>query len=218
MANGECYHIFNRGVDRRSVFTDVKDYERFILSIILMNYEQDGLMIRWRNFKEAYPKESLDKFLRLNLSERKKLVEIIAYCCNENHYHLILKQLREKGIEKFMQRISTGYTMYFNKKNHRSGSLFQGRFKSTHIDNNELLLHLSVYVNCNSEIHGIEKAEKYNWCSFPCYMGIQKDNSLDINKNMVLDQFNDKNAYNDFCFSNINYFKNRKADEKVFLE
>lgn len=216
MVNGEYYHIFNRGVDKREVFADPRDYERYILSMILMNDEQDGLMIRWRNFKRSHPGRSPDEFLRLNLSKRKKLVEIIAFCCNPNHYHFILRQLEKKGIEKFMQRISTGYTMYFNEKNHRSGSLFQGRFKSTHINSNELLLHLSVYVNCNSEIHGIEKAEKYQWCSFPDYIGIRKNGI--INKSAILDQFANAKSYKEFSASYAKYFKERKADEKIFLE
>ncbi|MDO8529619.1 MAG: transposase [bacterium] len=215
LANDECYHIFNRGVDKRKIFSDTNDYERYILSMILMNDEQDGLMIRWRNFKKSHTGVSLDEFLRLNLSERKKLVEIIAYCCNPNHYHFILKQLRGKGIERFMQKIATGYTMYFNEKKHRSGSLFQGRFKSTHIDNNDLLLHLSVYVNFNSEIHGIEKAEKYRWCSLPDYMKIRKDDTISVNKSIVLDQFTDTNAYKEFSTLYVKYFKERKADEKI---
>jgi len=218
LANGECYHVFNRGVDKREVFADVKDYERYLLSMLLMNDEQDGLMIRWRNFKESHENASLDEFLRLNLSERRPMVEIIAYCCNPNHYHLILKQLREKGIEKFMQRISTGYTMYFNERNKRSGSLFQGRFKSTHINSDELLLHLSVYVNCNSEIHGMEKSEKYRWCSFPNYMGTRKSDIIKVSKKIVLDQFTDADAYRDFSVSYVKYFKDQKADEKTFLE
>ena len=74
------------------------------------------------------------------------LVEIVAYCLNPNHYHLIVKQISEKGIERFMQKIGTGYTNYFNKRYERSGALFQGKFKSIHIDSNEYLLHLSVYV------------------------------------------------------------------------
>jgi putative transposase len=218
LADGECYHIFNRGVDRRHIFNNTRDYERYILSMLLMNDEQDGLMIRWRNYKESHKNVSVHEFLRLNLSERKQLVEIISYCCNPNHYHFILKQLKEKGIERFMQRISTGYTMYFNERNHRSGALFQGRYKSTHINSNELLMHLSVYVNCNSEIHGIKKAEKYNWCSFPTYLGIKKDDIFDINKNIVMKQFVDVEAYKEFSASYVKYFRKRKADEKIFLE
>ena len=100
LENGECYHVFNRGVDKREVFSGIKDYERYFLSMILMNDEQDGLMIKWRNFKESNPGVSLDEFLRLNLSERKKLVKIIAFCLNPNHYHFILKQVADRGIEK----------------------------------------------------------------------------------------------------------------------
>jgi putative transposase len=88
------------------------------------------------------------------LASIERLVEINAYCLNQNHFHLIVKQLRSGGISEFMQKIGTGHTMYFNKKYNRSGSLFQGTFKSTHINSNELLLYLSVYVNANHRIHG----------------------------------------------------------------
>jgi len=77
------------------------------------------------------------------------LVEIIVYCLNPNHYHIILRQVSEGGVSKFMLKLSSGYSSYFNKKNKRSGSLFQGRFKAVHIDSNEYLLYLSAYVNKN---------------------------------------------------------------------
>lgn len=216
--NGECYHIFNRGVDKRQVFNGIADYERFLLSFILMNDEKDGLMIRWRNFKASNKDTPLKEFLRLNLSEKNKLVDIVAYCLNPNHFHLILKQLRDKGIERFMQKISTGYTMYFNEKNKRSGALFQGRFKSTHIGENALLLHLSVYVNCNSEIHGISDAEKYPWCSFSNYIGAKEDEIMEINKALVMGQFASVDDYKTFCRSNVPYFKEKKDDEKLYME
>jgi len=213
LENEEYYHIFNRGVDKREVFSDAKDYERFILSMFLMNDEQDGLMIEWRNFKASHKNASLKEFLRLNLREKRQLVKIVAYCLNPNHYHLILKQLREKGIEKFMQKVSTGYTMYFNEKTQRSGSLFQGRFKSTHIGSNELFLHLSVYVNFNSEIHGIATAKGYNWCSLSDYLGRRKSNIIKVDKSQILKQFNNIDQYLDFSVPLIKYFKDKKEDE-----
>jgi putative transposase len=69
--------------------------------------------------------------------QKQKLVEIIAYCLINNHYHLILKQLVDGGISEFMKRIGTGYTGYFNCKYKRSVALFQGKFKSIHVDSNE---------------------------------------------------------------------------------
>ncbi|OGI25714.1 MAG: hypothetical protein A3J76_01100 [Candidatus Moranbacteria bacterium RBG_13_45_13] len=215
-ANDQYYHVFNRGVDKRKVFTDSKEYERFILSLILMNDEKDGMMIKWRNYKDSHPSSSLDKFLKLSFSERRRLVEIIAYCCNPNHFHFILKQVSEKGIEKFMHRLSTGYTKYFNDKHHRSGSLFQGTFKATHINRDGLLLYLVVYVNCNSEIHGVAKAKNYRWCSFPCYL--KKGRNDIVNKSIILEEFNNLHSFKEFSVSHIRHFEERKADEKIFIE
>lgn len=86
LAIGESYHIFNRGVDKRVVFANTKDYERFILSMTLMNDEQDGLMIRWRNFKESHEDASLEEFLRLNL--RKSLTNNLQL--TTNNFHLLM--------------------------------------------------------------------------------------------------------------------------------
>jgi len=216
LANGAYYHIFNRGVDKRDIFVDKKDYERFHLSLILMNDEKNGLMFQWKNYKAAHPRMILDEFLRLSLKERKKMVNVVAYCLNPNHYHLILKQTRSRGIEKFMHRLSTGYTMFFNERYHRNGSLFQGSFKATHIDSNVLLLHLAVYVNCNCEIHGIARAELYDWCSFPDYLKKRRSNIL--SKNIISDQFKNTQSFKDFSKSYIKHFKERKADQKIFLE
>ena len=67
------------------------------------------------------------------------LVQIICYCLNPNHYHLLLKEIKDGGISEFMKRVGGGYTWYFNNKHKRSGTLFQGRFKSVHIKSNEQL-------------------------------------------------------------------------------
>ena len=157
-ANGEFYHIYNRGVDKCDVFVDDADYKRFLLSMNLLNDVENGLMQRYRDLKrDGLPKVQPSDIRRLDLGKHDKLVEIICYCLNPNHYHMIVKQKENKGIEKFMQKLGTSYTMYFNKKYKRSGSLFQGKFKSIHIDSNEYLLHLSAYINQNNFIHGGDK-------------------------------------------------------------
>ena len=141
------------------------------------------------------------------------MVEIIAFCLNPNHYHLLLKQKRDKGVEKFMHRLGTSYTKYFNQKNDRSGALFQGRFKASHIKSNAMLLYMSVYVNCNSEIHGIAKAMKYRWCGFGDCMGIPGSLHL-VNKNLLCEHFRGTKEYGNFADENIKHFRERKADEK----
>src|SRR3989338_10441959 len=144
-ATGEFYHIYNRGVDKRNIFEDPEDFWRFLESMKEFNREDAiGSLYAINNDKEKF---------RGSASKNKKLVNFVAYCLNQNHYHFILEPLVEGGIQKFMHKLSTGYTMYFNDKNKRAGSLFQGRYKSIHIDSNEYLLHLSVYVNLNDKVH-----------------------------------------------------------------
>ena len=110
--NNEYYHIYNRGVDKRDVFLDTKDYIRFIVSMREFN--------RIKPIGSLYYKNKLARQgIRnpLGVSDScSKIVEIIAYCLNPNHYHFILKQLEDDGITNFMRKVGIGYTNYFNKK------------------------------------------------------------------------------------------------------
>jgi putative transposase len=215
-ANDEYYHVYNRGVDKRKIFLDKKDHERFILYLDFMNDEKDGLFILWRNYSRNHDGTRPAEFLRSHLSQRKPLVEIVAYCLNPNHYHLILKQVEKNGITEFMRKIGTGYTMYFNKKNKRSGVLFQGKFKSVYINSDDYLLYLSAYVNCNSEVHGIDQAEKYQWSSFKDYQSPSK--SLASGKAIVLNQFKSSAEYARFAKCRAEAMKEKREDEKMLLE
>jgi len=210
-ANGEFYHIYNRGVDKRKIFESHADYERFFLSIALLNDEKEGWLEVWRNLPKK--EKIINDFRRLNL--RKPLVEILAYCFNPNHYHFIIRQLEKKGIEKFMHRLGTAYTMFFNKKNKRSGSLFQGSFKAIYIDTNEYLLYLSAYVNKNNFIHGYNNA---NW-RYSSLVEYKKENKVNIcNPYPVLGQFIDIDEYLKFVDKNSLYLKDKKEEQRYLLE
>ncbi len=122
--NKEYYHIYNRGVDKRVIFENKYDYVRFIESMFEFNIDKSIGSLYKKRLKNKNDSIS-------NLQKNcEKLVEIIAYCLNHNHYHLLLKQVADGGISKFMHKIGTGYTNYFNEKKDRSGSLFQGSFKA----------------------------------------------------------------------------------------
>ena len=134
LITGECYHVYNRGVEKRSVFLDNFDHRRFLISLEELN--QEGPLLNFRRLIGARLQSSND--------EKNKLVDIICYCLMPNHFHLIMKQLIDKGIPKFMHKIGTSYTNYFNKKYSRSGVLFQGAYKIKYIDGDAYLLHLDL--------------------------------------------------------------------------
>lgn len=215
-ANGESYHIFNRGVDKRDIFSDARDYERFLISMNLLNDEQDGLMVDWRDYKKGNPDAVVEDFLKLSFRKRELMVEIIAYCLNPNHYHFILRQVADKGIEKFMHKIGISHTKYYNQKNKRSGSLFQGVFKSVHIDSNEYLLYLSAYVNKNNFIHGYNNRDIWKYSSVPDYVGGRSDEI--VKKSIVLNQFSSAEEYKEFMDKNALYVKEKKEIEGYLLE
>ncbi|KKQ01368.1 MAG: hypothetical protein US12_C0047G0003 [Parcubacteria group bacterium GW2011_GWA2_36_24] len=143
---GEYYHIYNRGVDKRKTIIDEYDLRRFLESMEEFNtIEPIGSI-----FQLSFTKNKLGNQLSTPTTKSRKLVSIITYCVNPNHFHFLVTPLVEKGVEKFMQKIG-GYTRYFNEKYKRDGTLFQGKFKSKHIGaDNRYLLHLSAYINMNN--------------------------------------------------------------------
>jgi putative transposase len=153
IVTGEYYHIYNRGVDKRSIFNDLKDLARFKDSIKKFN-QIEGIGSLERHYKlEKNPVRALG-------SHRKPIVDIVAFCINPNHFHFILKQTIDGGIAKFMQKLLGGYTYYFNEKNKRSGSLFQGTFKSKVIKEENYFRKIFVYVNQNYRVHKIPQDKK----------------------------------------------------------
>ncbi|OHA72637.1 MAG: hypothetical protein A3A27_00935 [Candidatus Wildermuthbacteria bacterium RIFCSPLOWO2_01_FULL_47_18] len=92
-------------------------------------------------------------FEDMRVKKSRKLVDVLAYCLNPNHFHIILKQRVKNGISMFIKRLAGGHAYYFNVKHKRIGTLFQGPFKAKHVPDNDYLLHLSAYVNLNNRVH-----------------------------------------------------------------
>lgn len=204
----EYYHIYNRGVEKRKIFLYDKDYSRFLTSMKEFNQLDPIFSLYWH----TQEKRKRDVGVR----HLQKLVEIICYCLNPNHFHFILKQLAENGVSEFMKRLGGGYTNYFNHHYERSGVLFQGKFKSVHIKTNPQLLYMSAYVNRNYFIHGYGNDFDWPYSSFRDYTRKRGDGICDTA--IVLDQFKNKNEYREFIQENALYMKGKKEDEKCLLE
>lgn len=169
----EIYHVYNRGVEKRTVFLNTDNYRRFIRGL--------------EEFNDSVPATNLHRpCLKSDFKQGKPLVEILCYCLMPNHYHLLLRQLKEGGITGFMRKIGTGYTNYFNLKNNRVGPLFQGKFKVVHLKKEAHFLYLPHYIHLNPldlkmpgwrerKIQNAKGAlrflESYRWSSYPDYIG-----------------------------------------------
>lgn len=208
-ANGEFYHVFNRGVDKRIIFTDNYDMDRFFKSLIEFNVI-DPIGSLYENSRNQCGGSTA--------TQDEKLVNIITYCLNPNHYHLILEQLAEGGLSEFMKRLG-GYTWYFNNKYERNGVLFQGRFKAMHIDSNEYLLHVSAYVNLNDRAHKLGGSTATpTLMSSRSSWGEYTDKSVKgiCEKEIILGQFGNMDEYKKFALSSLESIIQRKEELKDF--
>src|SRR3989338_11634376 len=140
----ENYHVFNRGAHKLPIFTKREDYDRFLLLLFCLNRGDPVVM---RDLLQKYRGETSVIFKELPRAGQ--LVNVLAYSLMPNHFHLILSQAREGGITTFMRKVLTSYTMYFNTKYDHSGVVFQGAFKSKHIDSEPYFRWIYSYVHLN---------------------------------------------------------------------
>ena len=141
---GEFYHIYNRGNDKKKIFSDDKDYLRFM--VLLYTCNNVGSIHLSNHSGLSKPQNLLKMF---DLKREETLVDIGSYCLMPNHIHLLLKEKIEGGISLFLQKLFTAYSMYFNKKYERTGKLFEGVYKAEHTDSDNYLKYLYTYINLN---------------------------------------------------------------------
>jgi len=188
LINKEIYHIVIRAIEGLKLFRDEKDYFRMIHDLFEFN---DEAPVDWE-YRQQY-KKLYENVSRSVGRKRKLLVEILAFCLMSNHVHLLVRQIREGGISKFMRKIGAGYGNYYNQKYKRTGHLFQGRYKIVIIKNNEQLKTAFVYIHTNpvaiifpgwkeKGIKNLKKAikflENYKWSSYLDYLGKKNFPSL----------------------------------------
>lgn len=114
-------------------------------------------------------KDKILKLLRLNNFYQN--IELLAYCLMPNHFHFLLKQRDSNAIDRFMNSLSTRYTMYFNRKNERIGPLCQDRYKAVLVKDESQFLHLTRYIHGQAlNLQGSTPSENYP-CSYGDYIG-----------------------------------------------
>lgn len=215
---GEHYHLYSRGVRRENIFIDEDDRIRFVFLILHMQSNTTLFHIRknvtsFKKYKSFIPHRST---LKTIASER--TVELVNFALMNNHFHLTAKEIREGGISKYLHRVLTSYSKYFNIKYKRTGYLFESRFQAVHVTSNEQLLHLSAYIHKNPteipEWHGRER--DYPWSSLTDYCGESRWGEL-LQSDIILGQFPAKDDYKKFIeTSKAKEVKTKLGDTHLF--
>jgi len=198
------------------------DYFRFTLLLFLCNSKENIQLSRIFEFIKTKNKNSgkeppylskKDLYELFDMPIKNKLVSIISYCLMPNHFHLILKEIKEGGISMFMKKLLTAYSMYFNKKYERSGALFTRPFRSKHIDKDEYFQYLFGYIHLNPiklidskwKRYGIKDLKKtkeflnnYKYSSYIDFIGKERPEKKILSLEEVPDYFNGRIDFRDF--------------------
>jgi len=203
---GEFFHIYNRGNSKQKIFIDDEDKDRFVKLLYLHNSKNKI------NFRDDIIFNNIDAF---DYERGESIVSIGAYALMPNHFHIYITSSptpgvgEESNISLFMRKVCTSYVKYFNTKYNRTGSLFEGRFKSVHIDDEPQAMYLFAYIHLNpikliqynwkeNGIGNISEAiqflKSYKWSSLIDYLKIDRKENKILNKQNFLSFINNKDS------------------------
>jgi putative transposase len=210
---GEVYHVFTKSIAGYKIFNSSDEMMRMVHGFAFYQIEN--------------PNESLSRVFRtrsgrrLELDDRvkffcgRKVADILAYCVMPTHIHLILKQKAENGISSFMGNVLNSYARYFNVKHKRKGPLWEGRFKSVLVGDEDQLLHLTRYIHLNPvTAYLVNKPEDWPASSYGEYL---REKELRIcNFEDVLDI--EPDSYRDFVLDQASFQRELANIKKLIQE
>lgn len=212
----QFYHVFNRSIARQPIFLNKRDYQRMIQVIDFYRYPKPRLRF---SFFDRLPSDEKENFLR-ELRKEMPIVEIISYCLMPNHFHFLLRPIADFGISDFIRNIQHSYSKYFNVKNDRSGSLFQGMFKAVLIETDEQFVHVSRYIHLNpvsSYLIEADQLENYPWSSFKEYVA-KSSNSTFLDKKLIMEWFKSAENYKQFVLDQADYQRGLEEIKHLIIE
>jgi putative transposase len=215
LASEQIYHVFNRGIERRSIFTTKREYQR---SLDLVNfYRHADLPIKYSKLHQK-DVENRQEILDEIIKRKNVLVEIYAYCLMPNHFHFLVKQVKTNGISTFISNFTNSYTKYFNTRHNRSGPLVQGTFQAVLIESDEQIVHTCRYIHLNPSTSFIIKKSEifdYPWSSLSEYMN-NKNGICD--KQSIFSHFPHFDSFKQFHLDQISYAQNLDKIKHITLE
>lgn len=214
-------HVYNRGVDKRTIFLNDNHRRRFITALRLSRLSQSPSIA----VLDDWLKRGKIKAEQIDRAEEEfgpPILDIAALVLMENHFHLVLGESEDKktAIAKFMQRLGTAFTMYFNKVEKRKGRLFESQYKSVAIISDDQLLRAIRYLHVNPTNNEFSKWNEqnlsdYRWSSLPSYLNHSEPW---INTQHVMSMFNNKKEFWEYTKSGIRLPRSKLLSKKLRLE
>ena len=210
--SNSIYHIYNRGVEKRIIFQDEQDYKVFL------NYLKEYLSPPLEPHelkKDVTFKGVTFKGIPKQIKNFTDCIKLLAFCLMPNHVHLLIKQTNKDSIKQFTQALFTRYSMYFNKKYDRTGSLFQGTYRATNVINKDYLLDVTRYIHRNPL--KITKSLSDHYSSYAHYLN--QFNIPWLKNKEVIDYFNESSFVKHNNIKSYKYFveKFKYANEELDL-
>jgi len=209
-APGEYYHIYSRTIFNMPEFKNNRSASRLAKAFLAANSTTSAEAFKYLRNSQNF---SFKKFVEI-IREGERFVDVLCYAIMTDHYHLLLREKVENGITDFMRISNTSIAKYINTKKERKGPLFESRFKAKHIDSNEYLLHLSLYIHLNpldfldnrdwrkGELKNWKLKENnllnYPWSSLKNFLNDKLDNPILSGTGIILDQFDSNKEYEKF--------------------
>jgi putative transposase len=147
-----------------------------------------------------------------------KLITMLAYCVMPNHFHFLVRQERDNGIQMHIRKSTSSFAHYYGLKHHVPGHIFEGNFKAVHIENNEQLLHVSRYIHLNpATAYIVERPEDYEYSSYGTYVD-NRQQILSVDTTSILKQFRSRQTYKQFTEDQKEYQRDLSRMKHLFFE
>jgi len=208
---GQIFHICNKSIANFGIYKDPKNISRFLKAIDYLNNTKKNLSLT------KYLRSIKNKKNQFNLLIPKpnQIVKIIAYCLMPDHYHLLIKLLKDNSLSKYISDLENSFSRYFNIKFKRKGPIWQSRFRSVEITTDEQLLHVSRYIHLNpTTAELVKKPEDWRFSSYREYI----NNKKILKEIMTEITINNPSRYEKFCEDQIDYQRKLKKIKKLILD
>lgn len=208
VSTGEIYHVYNRSINKQPIFNQKKLINQFFKTLEF--YIKENPPVKFSRYKEVKNPDIYPSF-------GDELIQIYGYVLMPNHFHFLIKQLKDKGIQIFLQRLINSYSHYYNLINERKGPLFEGVFKSVQITSGEQFKHVLRYIDLNPTSSAlVGDPGDYLYSSYLAHIG--KVEIPWIDASFITKEFNSFDRYKKFVLNNKDYQKSLNEVKNIILE